>query len=194
MKFLYTLFVSCLISSSLQAYGKSVDWRGTVVKENNRLFLKLKSDKKQYQIVPENSVVSKTLRILNSGDSLECSGFVVNADRSRIIVDLVHFVGLKEMLGVWRNRRKVLYEFVDFDSVTLYEKPRSNTLDSEFQRIKTYQYTVTPSSEGNWSILINDNKTISTGNLIVESNRLTIEMIDSQTGKVENSLSLQRAY
>ena len=98
------------------------------------------------------------------------------------------------MLGVWENKNNVLYEFLDFDQVTLYQKFDPHSVNADFEPIKTYQYTISPSSRGKWSIFINDDKKIETGNLILKPNHLIIEMFNSQSGEVEKEVSLRRAY
>lgn len=95
------------------------------------------------------------------------------------------------MLGIWSSSENTLFEFIDFNSLTVYQQ-NAAAPQGRYLPVKSYQYTVAPHAQEKWSILINDNTTINAGKLDVSERNLTIQLIDSATGQVSKTLQLNR--
>ena len=85
--------------------AKSIDVEGAVTVQDGVIYFKTKDLNNPVKLISGNPIVARTLKTLSTGDHLECSGYM-DRRRGRFVVDSVHFVGLKTMLGVWKNKRK----------------------------------------------------------------------------------------
>lgn len=183
---------------SASAFGVNErTFEGLFYKSSGHYYFKDAHEGKIIRMIPRDRFVQQDLTRLDSGDALMGSGYV---DRSQNVLFLsaVHFVGLSKMLGVWRTDSKTLFEFVDFNKFNIYEQKSGNAetaqLPSGYLPVKSYQYSVAPNPRENWSILINDDTTINAGRLEVTNSTLSIDLINPNTGEVERTLVLRRAF
>ncbi|MCB0407316.1 MAG: hypothetical protein KDD34_03870 [Bdellovibrionales bacterium] len=194
MKLLYGLLF--LISATASAYDLTDALEGIIYRTGNKIYFKSTGDFQYYKIRPTNAYVNRDIQQLESGDSLEASGYLEKS-KSIFHIDSVHFVGLKKILGVWKDQTNNLFQFVNFEKLTVYLRPSTNrvhSMSSDYTPVKSFQYTITPNPSNDWSILINDNLSIQTGNLEFEKNNIKIHFINSETGEITKTVTLQRVF
>lgn len=155
------------------------------------------NEQKVLKLIPKDRFVRSDLAQLDSGDALMGSGYFDDSQKT-LHLSSVHFVGLSKMLGVWKSDSKTLFEFVNFNTFNIYQQRSENSTTKKlplgYLPVKSYQYSVAPNTQKKWSILINDDTSINAGRLEVTNSTLSIDLIDPETGDVERTLILRRAY
>ncbi len=196
MNFLYALLIAALFSP-LAFSVEETTFEGLFYKSSGQYYFKDFSSQEILKLSPKDRFVRQDLARLDSGDALMGSGYI---DRSQEVLffSAVHFVGLAKMLGIWRSDSNTLFEFVDFNKFNIYEPKNevavTSNRPSRYLPIKSYQYSVAPNAQEKWSILINDDTSINAGRLEVTNSTLAIDLIDPNTGEVERTLILRRAF
>jgi hypothetical protein len=189
MKFFYSLLiVSCFLSPV--AHGGTSAFEGMITIDNGQMFFREVKTWNLYRLKASDSSVRKDLLKLEAGDVLQGDGSI-DSTTQILTIHSVHFVGLQKMLGVWSSDEKTLFEFIDFNHLTVYHEDQQLP-QGRYLPVKSYQYTVAPHGQEKWSILINDNSTINTGKLDVDDKTLTIQLMNSSNGKVSKTLILKR--
>lgn len=195
MKFLYTLALCVFLAPIFSQAVQEDTFEGLFYKSSGKYYFEDVDSRKLLNLVPSDHFVEQDLARLDSGDVLIGSGYIDN-ETNTLYFSAVHFVGLAKMLGIWRGDSNTIFEFLDFNQFKIYETKFNTTHhdSSRYLPVKSYQYSVAPNAKEAWSILINDDKTIKTGRLQVTHSKISIDLIDPGSGKIEKTIILRRAF
>lgn len=129
------------------------------------------------------------LRRLNDGDLLIGVATVESA-KHLAHLESISFVGLKDLLGFWRTERWEVFEFQNFNRLILYKftKIPKNLTPSVMP--KELKYTLAPEQGRRWSIFMSDDQNIHIGSLELEEKRVSLTIINPNTGLPTENISL----
>ena len=150
---------------------------------------------------------------LTSGDFVVVSGSLTDIDGDQVpddvTVDAIESVGLRELLGSWRDDKWQVLRFEDFHRMSLYRPSFITSRLSQFNlksrdrrlaKFKDLRYTLAPENNGSFSIFLAENNRVQgqsgvwVGRLLVERTATTrtlhIEIFAPKTGVSSEILSL----
>ena len=177
--------------------------RGTVeIKKGRAAVLKTKTEKGTPQILtltPASATAQQDLQLLESGDFLVARGHIQRHPSGfqtpTLTVITVESLGLKRLLGSWTTASWEVYEFHDFQRLSLYA-PVLDTEDDyvmQLQKTKEFKYVLAPEGGRTYSIFLsNDGETpsVQVGSLELKSRRMILTFFDPLTGALSQPLSL----
>lgn len=133
------------------------------------------------------------LRRLKSGDSITAQGSM-NADQTRFSISSIDRIGLKDLLGTWKSTRWEIFEFQDFSQLNLYIPKVVEAGGVSLARTHSLKYVVTPEENDAFTIFMTDDSDVRMGFLEIGNNKLKLNVIDSHSGNVTESISLSPLY
>ncbi len=186
--YLCVVFSILLYQSNLWAMSYSGVF---IVSEDKKLRLKEESSGKSYELESDSAEVRKILKKLKKEDYISFDG-ARSATVTSIRVDSVNFVGLHDLLAAWKGDDHYCYNFNSFTEFSIYPKENSQCRTMP-KTARKYSYTVNPTEEGNWVILLSDDKANYAADLTVKtSSSIQIQLYDSNTGYILKVIKLKK--
>lgn len=170
------LFISVLVLSS-EALALNV--RGFVYLDQQGYAFIESVSLRAFPVRPMNAEVAKDLRKLSSYDSLIGSGEFSKSGELQL--ESIDFVALLRLLGVWKSSEAIV-NFRDYSRVSI-RVPEAKA---------DYTYTMAPAEGNSWRIFFTDKSSVVLGAVSVQNNSAKMEIYDSKTGEVSQSLQLQK--
>ncbi len=159
--------------------------------EEGKLELKDDSSGKKFDLTFSSAIIQSTVAKLKAGDYLSFEG-ARSSSIASIRIDSVNFVGLKDLLGVWQGEDKYCYNFTSFTEIKMYHRTKSKCAANS-RSLRKYAYTINPSENVNWVLLLTDDKANLAADLTVKSaNLVEISLYDSATGLILRIIKLRK--
>ncbi len=201
MRFSLTLFAIILFS----AVSGAVLIQGPILKNTEgEIFCRLdnKSSEKPILVDASDRTIKKDLSKLEAGDWLIGYGNILPTPR-KVVLNSISFVGLKRILGTWRDAQWDLFDFEDFSRLFLCpstpfhafpeiidfgfgSKAGRPNEDCELQKLT---YRIVPDSGSSWSIFIADQERVGVGSLYIGQQGLRL-ILYSESGEPVQDLFL----
>ena len=162
-----------------------------ILSEDKKLRLKEGFTGKSYELNSDSIEVRKILKKLKKDDYISFDG-ARSATVTSIRVDSVNFVGLHDLIAAWRGDDQYCYNFVNFTSFSIYPKENSQCQINP-KSSRKYSYTVNPTDDGNWVILLSDEEANYVADLTLKTSRsIQIQLYDSNTGYILKLIKLKK--
>lgn len=169
--------------SSFTAYSMTIE--GWICKTVQQQLCVQDHTKKITILAARDFNIHNDLQKLTPGDYVIANGNFSKDDstKSQFFVRNLDSVGLKKILGLWQSEKGILYNFLDFNKLSILFSPNSY----EFK----YHYNISPGTGPHWTIFITSKAGI-IGRLTfeTESNKLNIHFYNSQDASIESNLTL----
>lgn len=178
------------------SYYQTEHVSGIVITEGHTdsgdVWLVSKRSPEPLKVVAHPSILSD-LRKLSSGDFVVGRG-TIQVQQKTARLESIETLGLRQLLGSWKSSRWEVYEFRDFNRMTLYIPAVRNyslAIAVPLKKAQEFSYFLAPEQDNRYSIfLMAEDKTITTGSIEVQDGRIQLSVIDSQTGEIRENISL----
>lgn len=185
MKNLQSIFIFlCFIIylTPISVYAAPIE--AIIVWQNQTLHLRVEGYPQSLLLQRTPSAVKEQLLHLQTGDKIMGDGEILWPQKT-INLNSISSVGLKSLLGFWKTNSWDIFEFENFQVLNLYLS--KNLLDQS-----RYRYSLSPTKQGTYSILLVNQSSIDIGRLTLEEDQkqLRIEIIDQETGQAERIMTL----
>jgi hypothetical protein len=138
----------------------------------------------RYPIKPNKPEVTESLKKLGSFDFFQGQGELINGE---LHLDLIDFVGLRSLLGLWSVDRQSLFDFKDFQKVIIY-KSFFNLMTPRAQ----LQYSIAPSAGTDWKIFFTNEKSVILASLTLSRDHATLRFYNLENGEVYKKVELTK--
>jgi len=118
-----------------------------------------------------DTITRSALDKLMTNDYIICTG-IYHGDQ--FYINSIQSVGIQRLLGKWISQVNDTYDFFSFSQLTL--TPNNNSLSDREPR--SFTYRITPSDNGQWSILFMNGHNVQVGNISYEKNIKDLFTID----------------
>lgn len=177
------LSLSIVLFFAPAIYAASVT--GYVVIKDTTKFIQRIGDARLYELRPATTESSRNLDRLSDNDFLQGQG---EFREGVFLLQTVDFVGLFHLLGPWQSPQdQTLVTFETYNQVSIYN-PRT----SGYDHMNLFGYSVAPTSGMDWQIFVSGRRSVSIASLKLESDRLTLQFINLDTGNFEQPFVLVR--
>ena len=170
----------------------AMDYAGILTQSEHQA-LRLKDDNsgKVFELTFEDKNVEALFHKLKSKDYVSFSG-ARSATVSSIRVDSINFVGLNDLLSVWKGDDRYCYAFLNFTEFVIYPI-KSSACGKPPKSAKTYAYTINPTEFNNWVILLSNEQANYAADLALKSSTsVEISLYDSNTGYILKVIKLRK--
>ncbi len=156
----------------------------------------LHQDAETFEIQSANSEVTKTLNRLRTGDYLAFEGYI-SPGQKKAVIQSMDWVGLQRLLGFWKTRDKKIIEVSSFTNMKFHQgnpteifyRDRKSRYENNGINVN---YRVAPSVGTSWSLFISSQGKYKLGRMLLNDREITINLFDSETGKVTKTITLQK--
>lgn len=164
-------------------------YSGTLLKDKTKIFL-IDEEKNAYLLKSNDKDVYGTLMSLEQGDSAVL--MASPPQNQTILVESLLRVGIQKILGMWMGKGDFL-KFDNFDDFRTFEPNFENNKLVGISAQK-FRYYLIPDSSGRFVISYTNSLSheITAATLGISDSKLTIEMIDTDTGKVKERKRYER--
>lgn len=141
-----------------------------------------------------NSVSEQQIRRLTNGDFASVTANFSSLSASLVYVTSVDYVGLEEILGVWRSDSDMCYEFSTFTRLYVFAPDRNGECVRSLDPAKAgkYNYFINPDVDA-WNMLISNSNSEFVGKLsIISDAEIEIELFDARTDATLGTMVLRR--
>lgn len=186
--FISTLLVFLIFQSRAQAMVYS----GILTQDKDfHLRLKEETTGKTYELTYADSNAANILKKLKKNDFISFTG-ARNSNISSIRVDSVNYVGLGDLLDIWKGDDHYCYAFTSFKEFAVYPAEKSNCVKYPTYSSK-YAYTINPTEQSNWVILLSGSRSNYLADLTVKTAKsIEISLYDSNTGYILKLIKLRK--
>lgn len=166
--------------------------KGLIFLDDSHYRLQPEGSNEKLYIIAHDPLVRSRLYCLKHGDFM--SGNAISMNESQVVISSLDYVGLRELIGVWRNETEV-YRFTDFRN---FEYWNFNQGTKNFSGPFSYHYALSPYGQTSqrclWKIFIIDNQRVTLGSLEWSaSDQIHLQIQDPDTGEVTSSKRLIRS-
>jgi hypothetical protein len=172
------LFQGLLALTSTQAVASDpVNLRGYISFRGEQPYV-VDFAEQTYALYPLDSEVAADLRELEAGDYIEGRAMI---GTSTAVVEAIEFIGLKRLLGKWVDKnKKIVMDFKNFSQATI-RTPKD---------VKVLDYALSPDEKNRYTIFLGNKQVVVIGILSHFTTNIRIELINSQTGQIEETMKL----
>lgn len=197
MNFLFQVFFLCSIVFTSAAYAENF-YAGTIRFQTSGKISLIDENKTAYLIKTSNKALYSNLMALESGDAIMLTGDIAHstiqndADMPTIYVNSVLRVGIQKILGMWVGKENFL-KFDNFDDFRSFEPNfEQNKLIGVLAQ--KFKYYLVPDAQGRFVISYTNNQSanISVATVGLSDSKLTIETLDTNTGKITERKKYER--
>ena len=183
--FLYITLITLNTAHAMEYTGEIFETK------QKALALKEDSSGKNFNLTFENENVEKLLQKLKANDYISFQG-ARSSNVNSIRVDSINFVGLKDLIAVWKGDDRYCYSFINFTEFIIYPI-RNGTCGKPPKLGKKYAYTINPTELTNWVLLLSSDQANYVADLVIKSNNLIeISLYDSNTGYILKVIKLRK--
>lgn len=181
------LFVSALLLT-VSVLANAAIYEGDVQKSRNSTYITNKADNKKYLLVNSTALLAVHFNKLTSGDFISVEG-VKNAAQNSITVKSINYVGLYRLLGSWVGNEPYCYNFVNHNFFTVTHKVNERCTED---LASEYTYLINPDAQA-WVVLVSGEYNSYVGDIrLLSSQKLEIDLYDSESGAILRQLSLRK--
>lgn len=197
MKYLVSLFIAVFLgfSSLALAFEVPLNINGFVTLTNSGYLFIDSSTQKRFVLKPGNQSVSEDLKKLSNFDSITGKATAIKGGSEEVLLlDSIDFVGLRNLLGLWKSRGTVL-DFIDYNEVSFYfpslrhQRYGKNKVPT---KKASYRYSVSPTTSDSWRVFFASDESVVLGSLNIKGSKAVIEIYDVNTGEISETYSLEK--
>lgn len=145
-----------------------------------------------YKIISRSTDVQRTLKRLETGDSIVSSGRLDTVNKVAEI-EAIDFVGLGRIIGLWNTQgAKSMMQFRSFSDVNVYSFVLQSNGNNVVRNRKNFKYTLSPANDSEWVMFLSDDQSTQMGFLKLGETDATLSLLNSQTGEVQNVLQMRK--
>ncbi len=186
MKFLQASFFFAFLQFSSVGFAFQ-NFEGIYLKKPDGFrYLMTQQNQEPLHITSSDPRILRDLNRLHDGDYINLNG---EAREQLILVNAINFIGLSTLIGTWKSKNMMLFNFKDFTNLTLFAPLNAH---SSNQNWKDFVYNLVPGNGEKWTIFIVNHDSINIGRLFVEGKDAKLEVINTNSGKPQEIFDLER--
>lgn len=166
--------------------------QGVINMRGDQAFIRIRQAREPMPLHGMTQDLVVDLQKMREGDFIVGRGEILT-DRKIIALESIETVGLRQILGTWRSANWNVFEFKDFNRLTLYTAQAAPAHSTPRVTAKRQMsYTLAPGNGDSWSIFMADKQGVQIGELRfgTGARRMNMTLYDYDTGRITQRLEL----
>lgn len=192
------IFYGLIFALTQPVFAKAAIYSGLIQKDSSgKIYLTDKSRTTPYEIESLYTSTKEQLDRLKTNDFISIQADVGLTENTLLIYS-INFVGLSDLLGLWKSDEENCYFFDSFNTLKVYAASTNSKCEMPYlksvkKRIRSFSYFINPGVT-NWYMVISDNRTSLAAELVmlIPQTSIQLRLFDDMTGDVLSILTLRR--